>query len=631
MLLREAPDKKHNIRGENMKIRKYLILSAFFSICGLTTFLPAGCKAPEIVSDVKTGSKPWTHLNFYNNPDNFQFAVLADRTGGIRRGIFPEAVKKLNLLRPEFVICIGDLIPGYTKEPKKIMAEWSEFNALVDKFKMPFFYVSGNHDISNKEMADLWEKLFGRSYYYFIYKHVLFICLDSQDTPGRVYESPGRYLSDEQIAWAKKTLKEHPEPRWTCIFMHQPLWLYNQDTGFKEIEDALAGRNYTVFAGHFHQYTKYIRNGKKYFILATTGGGSALRGPAFGEFDETVWVTMTDHGPLIANLRTDGILSEDVLTEKKLLEIRKNAAFLKKVKFKLNELESSAGKLSFSLCLRNDFKCRLKYDLNWETLQSPWQTSPKKAEGFIEPGKEKVLHFKAKARAKTCIPAICKAKFHVENDLDIKTELNTKKLLVRAAQPAAEAVFTDEKPEIDGKFDDAVWGKTKMIMPFLTMHGEAASAATSVRLSYDRNNLYFAFKCSEPDIRNIRDKVKKHDGPVWEDDSVEILLDTNKDKKSYYHIIVNSSAVIYDSFVNKRNHKKEYEINPQAAVKVSNDSWTLEMAVPWEKIGAGAPRQGQEMALLLVRTRARKNEIMQYPVMFGGNLQPGKFGNLKFK
>ncbi len=50
-------------------------------------------------------------------------------------------------------------------------------------------------------------------------------------------------------------------------------------------------------------------------MLGTTGGGSRLRGPQFGEFDHVVWVTMTDQGPIIANLMLDGIWDEDVATE----------------------------------------------------------------------------------------------------------------------------------------------------------------------------------------------------------------------------------------------------------------------------------------------------------------------------
>ena len=63
-------------------------------------------------SDVETSEKPWTDLNFYNDPDNFQFVIVSDRTGGNRPGIFEDAVKKINMLYPEFVLSVGD-IPAY--------------------------------------------------------------------------------------------------------------------------------------------------------------------------------------------------------------------------------------------------------------------------------------------------------------------------------------------------------------------------------------------------------------------------------------------------------------------------------------------------------------------------------------
>ena len=73
----------------------------------------------------------------------------------------------------------------------------------------------------------------------------------------------------------------------------------------------LAGRNYTVFAGHHHRYGKWLKNGNRYFRLATTGGQSALAGPEAGQFDHVMWVTMTTGGPVVCNLLLDGILDED--------------------------------------------------------------------------------------------------------------------------------------------------------------------------------------------------------------------------------------------------------------------------------------------------------------------------------
>src|SRR5690242_17175314 len=60
----------------------------------------------QFESDVETVVKPWTHLEFYNNPKNFKFAIVSDRAGGVRPGIFADAVNKLNLIMPEFVMSV---------------------------------------------------------------------------------------------------------------------------------------------------------------------------------------------------------------------------------------------------------------------------------------------------------------------------------------------------------------------------------------------------------------------------------------------------------------------------------------------------------------------------------------------
>jgi len=276
----------------------------------IVSILIAGCNLSAqnptfFESEIETHQKPWTHLKFYNDPDNFQFAIVTDRNGGNRPGIFEDAVSKINLLYPEFVLSVGDLINGYTRDTARIRYEWNEVNQVIDELKMPFFYLPGNHDITNQVMAKEWEKRYGRRYYDFIYKNTLFIILDSNDDDD--YS-----LTREQTDYALETISQHPEVRWTFLLMHHPIWTYNTHGRFEEVETALSGRKYSVLAGHTHHYTHENRKGQNYYVLATTGGGSNLRGNYFGEFDHITWVTMTDAGPSLVNLRLDGILPHDI-------------------------------------------------------------------------------------------------------------------------------------------------------------------------------------------------------------------------------------------------------------------------------------------------------------------------------
>jgi hypothetical protein len=254
---------------------------------------------------------PVTHTKFNNQPSTFRFAIVTDRTGGARAGVFEKAVDQLNMMQPEFVVCVGDLVQGYTKEGDKLDKQWAEFNGFVKKLEMPFFYLPGNHDITNKVGEKRWQDQFGRTYYHFLYKNVLFLMLNSEDPPG---EKGGGAFGAAQIAYAKKVLQENKGVRWTLVLFHRPVWTYpNMDkTGWLPIEEALQGRKYTVLAGHKHNYELTVRLGMKYIMLGTTGGSSKLRGTPFGELDHIMWVTMKDSGPVLCNLATEGILPEDL-------------------------------------------------------------------------------------------------------------------------------------------------------------------------------------------------------------------------------------------------------------------------------------------------------------------------------
>jgi hypothetical protein len=254
---------------------------------------------------------PWTHARPNDEPGSFQFAIVSDRTGGHRAKVFSQAVDRLNLMQPEFVVSVGDLIEGGKKKPDALDKEWREFDGYVKQLQMPFFYVPGNHDVGNEGTRKLWTERYGRRYYHFVYRGVLFLCLDTDD-PTNATGVPS--LGKEQLAYAKKALADNKNARWTIVLLHKPIWTSNKlkERGWRDVERALDGRPYTVFCGHVHRYRKFVRQGRDYYQLATTGGGSKMRGLPYGEFDQIVWVTMKKDGPVLANVLLDSILDDDL-------------------------------------------------------------------------------------------------------------------------------------------------------------------------------------------------------------------------------------------------------------------------------------------------------------------------------
>jgi len=292
-----------------------------------------------------SGAQPWTSKDFRNNPDNFQFAIIGDRTGGANvQGTFDLAMGQLNLLQPEFVINVGDIIEGYTRDKAKLNSQWEEAEAMTAKLEMPFFYTKGNHDVSYPEAREVWNDRHGPDYYYFVYRDVLFMVLDSEDAP-RLEPPPGMEeqiqlynrlqtedpekarkmlaefmkdeavvaglskpveFPDEQLNWIKKTLKENADVRWTFLFMHEPCWEKPSES-FKAIQALLKDRTFTWFAGHLHYYDYDNIDGREYITMGPAGASWHHDGP--GNVDHITWITMTEDGPQIGNIALKGLFN----------------------------------------------------------------------------------------------------------------------------------------------------------------------------------------------------------------------------------------------------------------------------------------------------------------------------------
>ena len=121
-----------------------------------------------------------------------EFAIVTDLTGigegenGLprRERIFKRAIEQINVANPEFTVSVGDLVQGPSKaDPRPITEQWTEFNGWTKQFNSRFYYVVGNHDIGDLNEQKEWCQQHGARYYWFVYKNVLFLFLDSEDPP----------------------------------------------------------------------------------------------------------------------------------------------------------------------------------------------------------------------------------------------------------------------------------------------------------------------------------------------------------------------------------------------------------------------------------------------------------------
>lgn len=612
-------------------------------LCLLGVIVLSGCASlrrqqPAFESDVTTKMKPWTHLRFRNDPDAFQFAIVSDRNGGMRPGVFPEAVERLNWLQPEFVISVGDLIPGYTEDAIALARQWREFQGFVEGLEMPFFFVGGNHDLSNNLMLKLWQAQFGTTHYSFVYRDVLFICLDTQDgvrPEAATYTRTG--LGPGQIRYVKSVLRDHPDARWTMVFMHQPVWVYkgNNAMAFAEIEAALADRRHTVFAGHFHKYAKYEKKNANYYILATTGAVSSLRGQNFGEFDHVVWVTMTPQGPKLVNLTLDGMLPDDVVTD------LTRSILTPFEKARVTWQTGVAGDIKVKYVNRHPQAVEL--ELEWDIPEgAPWTITPARMTASVSKGDKVRLQWEIVLRTRKLEPhaivplmpaLILNARTPagpIFEDLRM-ANVNYSRIVeqcLKLMPPSLQCNRLAERPVIDGRLDDAAWQSRPQINALtpLKLAGPASDLASGW-IGYDDMNLYIAVNCREPYPDNVRTEATRHDGPVWDDDSIELFFDTDLDRKTFYQLVINAAGTVYDGTRDGGAWQAEFD----SAVGSGQKSWFLEVAIPWQTIGLNGPPVDGRIGFNLVRNRTQAtHRVIQWAPTSHNNFMPHLFGYLEF-
>jgi len=91
---------------------------------------------------------------------------------------------------------------------------------------------------------------------------------------------------------------------------------------------------------------------------------------------------------------------------------------------------------------------------------------------------------------------------------------------------------------IDGVLSEGSWQKALPSGGFLKMsdNGQPMTNYTEVKMCWDDSNLYVAFIVYDPDIYA---RKTENDGPLWEEEVVEIFIDEDGDGKEYLEYEIN--------------------------------------------------------------------------------------------
>ena len=183
---------------------------------------------------------------------------------------------------------------------------------------------------------------------------------------------------------------------------------------------------------------------------------------------------------------------------------------------------------------------------------------------------------------------------------------------------------TTHPPVIDGKIEAGEY--TFKSTGFIDISRKSLSNwQGNYYLGYDHEYLYIGVATPIPDL--FRSRIKDRDGKVYEDDSIEIFLNPKTVSDEYFHFVINSLGTLYD----EKNHDPSWNIGDlHLCSKINKNTWILEMAVPFEKLNAVSPENGEKWKFNICRSFPQIGSYASISPVTAGYHNIENFSFLKF-
>jgi len=356
-------------------------------------------------------SRTGAELPLPSEQDAFFFVVFGDRTGGPAKGVsvLADAVRDVNLLEPDLVMTVGDLVEGYTQEGRWL-AQMREYKVIMNRLLCPWFPVAGNHDVywggpeDEKPVGEneaVYELHFGPLWYAFEHKNCWFIALFSDEgNPETGKKSFGRpecqRMSPAQFDWLAGILHKAEDADHVFLFLHHPRWLggrYGDD--WDRVHDLLvkAGNVTGVFAGHIHHMRYDPHDGIEYITLATVGGHQSGAVPSAGYLHEFHIVTVRKDQIAVAAIPVGEVMDPREITGEMQTECVELANQPLDINSDVMLARDGGGRGDVTTTLKNTTSRPIHATIMTDSRDARWMMKPDHHHIEIEPGAEHAFTF----------------------------------------------------------------------------------------------------------------------------------------------------------------------------------------------------------------------------------------------
>lgn len=165
-------------------------------------------------------------------------------------------------------------------------------------------------------------------------------------------------------------------------------------------------------------------------------------------------------------------------------------------------------------------------------------------------------------------------------------------------------VFPEDVKFLEDWMEGSLWSSSD-VLKFLDTDFLPAKPPTHLRMGWNREKLYLAFVCFEPEIGNLIARVDQPDkGEIWKDDSVEVFLMKPGSETEGIQFIVNSKGKVWDAQRDATQlAKTQWTSNATARAQLGKSQWSVLVEIPWADLGVADPNEGLEFKANFYRNR----------------------------